>query len=132
MSDFTLEPDEIEPARGGGRPVRLITTGLTPTAEVPMTRTKEPPACYAALCGLWPAGPHGADAGRDVPGARRDRAELVRALEPGGGPADLGAQSGVPGALVRVWGGGRSTTPTRRDPWISRIWGRWSAKSPRR
>ena len=48
MSDFTLEPDEIEPEPPArSRPVRLVSTGLAPTAEVPSQRcTPEPLPCY--------------------------------------------------------------------------------------
>lgn len=50
MSDFFLEPDEIEPdSPARSRPVRLVTTGLAPTAEVPASarRGPAPPPCYA-------------------------------------------------------------------------------------
>ena len=49
MSDFTLEPDEVEPDRlMRGRPVRLVSTGLADTAEVPTTvvRAKDPVPAY--------------------------------------------------------------------------------------
>ena len=47
MSEFLLDPDEIEPARPS-RPVRLVTTGLAPTAEAPAPRrTRDYPPCYA-------------------------------------------------------------------------------------
>ena len=55
MTDFTLEPDDLEapgPARRPQAP-RLVTTGLHPTAAVPTTRTKDLPPAYApcAACG---------------------------------------------------------------------------------
>ena len=44
MPDFMLEPDELDPER----PVRLVSTGLADTAEVPTRRHgKEHPQCYA-------------------------------------------------------------------------------------
>jgi hypothetical protein len=65
MPDFTLEPDEIEPERSS-RPVRLVTTGLAPTAEVPVHGRKGYDAvpCYLpcslcsalVLCGATGAG----------------------------------------------------------------------------
>ena len=54
MPDFTLEPDEIEPDRPErGRPVRLVSTGLAPTADVPQTRVKDAVPVYAPceVCG---------------------------------------------------------------------------------
>jgi hypothetical protein len=50
MPDFTLEPDEADidrPERS--RPVRLVSTGLSPTAEPPSTRrpTTAPHRAYA-------------------------------------------------------------------------------------
>ena len=50
MSDFMLEPNEIESERPErGRPVRMVSTGLAPTAAVPpsVRRGKEPVPCYA-------------------------------------------------------------------------------------
>ena len=49
MADFTLEPDELEPERPERhRAVRLVSTGLAPTAEVPPPRRgTEPSPCYA-------------------------------------------------------------------------------------
>jgi hypothetical protein len=45
MPDFLLEPDEIEPERPDRRrPVRLVSTGLAPTAEVPTPRRGNEPA----------------------------------------------------------------------------------------
>ena len=47
MSDFLLEPCEIEPERPERRPVRLVSTGLAPTAAIPAgRRTAETPPCY--------------------------------------------------------------------------------------
>ena len=50
MSDFMLEPNKIESKRPErGRPVRMVSTGLAPTAAVPpsVRRGKEPVPCYA-------------------------------------------------------------------------------------
>jgi hypothetical protein len=49
MSDFTLEPDQIEPEHPErSRPVRLVSTGLAPTADVPTSRrTRDHPRCSA-------------------------------------------------------------------------------------
>ena len=49
MADFMLEPDEIEDERSArARPPRYVSTGLAPTADVPMkARGKEHPPCYA-------------------------------------------------------------------------------------
>ena len=50
MPDFLLEPDEIDPERSERRrPVRLVSTGLAPTAAVPASarRGKDTPPCYA-------------------------------------------------------------------------------------
>jgi hypothetical protein len=50
MSDFLLEPDQIEPDRPERRsPVRMVSTGLAPTAALPTTRgkAKEPAPAYA-------------------------------------------------------------------------------------
>jgi hypothetical protein len=56
MTDFLLEPDEIEPERPERRrPVRLVRTGLAPTAEVPTQRRgHETPPCYVPCeaCGV--------------------------------------------------------------------------------
>jgi hypothetical protein len=56
MPEFMLEPDEIEPERSAPRrPVRLVSTGLAPTADVPpQGRKKETPPCYAPCeaCGM--------------------------------------------------------------------------------
>jgi hypothetical protein len=51
MTGFTLEPNELEPERR--RPVRLVSTGIAPTAEVPRSTSPEPPPCYTACeaCG---------------------------------------------------------------------------------
>jgi hypothetical protein len=52
VPDFTLEPDEIEPERSS-RPVRLVTTGLAPTAAVPGGGRKlatEPRYVPCSLC----------------------------------------------------------------------------------
>ncbi len=55
MPDFILEPDEPDldrPERS--RPVRMVGTGLAPTADVPAVRTKGPepaPAYHACPCG---------------------------------------------------------------------------------
>ena len=64
--DFTLEPDEIEPDRPALRPVRLVATGLAPTAELPRSPRKKPerppvyvpcPTCGGmVLTGETPAG----------------------------------------------------------------------------
>jgi hypothetical protein len=56
VPDFMLEPDEIEPERPNRRrPVRVVSTGLAPTAEVPASarRGREQPPCYASCeaCG---------------------------------------------------------------------------------
>jgi hypothetical protein len=63
MPDFLLEPDEIEPApdeiepetHTPPRPVRMVSTGLAPTAEVPTTKRRkpDPPPAYAPcdVCG---------------------------------------------------------------------------------
>jgi hypothetical protein len=55
--DFTPEPGEIEPKRSERRrPVRLVSTGLAPTAAVPTPtrRTPDDPPCYAPCtdCGV--------------------------------------------------------------------------------
>ena len=52
MPDFMLEPDEVEPERR--RPVRLVSTGLADTAEVPRSSKPEPP-CYAPCEGCGAA-----------------------------------------------------------------------------
>jgi hypothetical protein len=55
VSDFTLEPDEIERERpASARPLRLISTGIAPTADVPRSTKPDPPLCYTACeaCGL--------------------------------------------------------------------------------
>jgi hypothetical protein len=53
--EFTLEPDELEPDRPARRPVRLVSTGLADTVEVPPSHAKGPdhPPCYTACaaCG---------------------------------------------------------------------------------
>ena len=62
MADFLLEPDEIE--RPTRRPVRLVSTGLADTAEVPRSTRAEPAPCYgpceacgvSVLTGKTPAG----------------------------------------------------------------------------
>lgn len=54
MTDFTLEPDELEPPRPAQRrPVRLVSTGLHPLEAVPPTRGTERDPAYApcAACG---------------------------------------------------------------------------------
>lgn len=55
MPDFTLEPDEIEPERPvRGKPPRLVSTGLHPTAAVPKGRPGQetPPSCAPCVrCG---------------------------------------------------------------------------------
>ena len=54
MPDFFLEPDDLEPERPERRrPVRLVSTGLHPTADVPTSRRKDHPPAYAACeaCG---------------------------------------------------------------------------------
>ena len=39
MTNFTLEPDELDPPGPECRtPARMVSTGLAPTAEVPLTR----------------------------------------------------------------------------------------------
>jgi hypothetical protein len=56
MTDFTLEPDEIEPERPERhRPVRLVATGLAPTAEPPRATKPPPPPCYTACEGCGAA-----------------------------------------------------------------------------
>ena len=45
MPDFTLEPDEIERPTWSS-PVRMVSTGLHPTAEVPPTRRKDRPPVH--------------------------------------------------------------------------------------
>jgi hypothetical protein len=50
MSDFLLEPDELDPERPArSRPVRLVATGLADTAALPPSATRGPdrPPCYA-------------------------------------------------------------------------------------
>jgi hypothetical protein len=48
MADFLLEPDEVEPERPERhRAVRLVSTGLADTAEVPRSTRPAPPPCYA-------------------------------------------------------------------------------------
>ena len=50
MNDFFLEPNEIDPdPPERRRPVRLVATGLAPTAAVPtgVRRGTEPVPCYA-------------------------------------------------------------------------------------
>ena len=66
MLDFMLEPDELDPKHPERRrPVRLVTTGLAPTADLPTTRrgTHTPPCstpCEACsrmvLVGTTPTG----------------------------------------------------------------------------
>ena len=46
MPDFFLEPGEIEPERR--RPVRMVSTGLHPTAEVPTSRRQDHQPVYLA------------------------------------------------------------------------------------
>ena len=65
MTDFLFAPDEIEPERPA-RPLRLVTTGLAPTATVPPRGRAglAAPPCYLAcslcsatvLCGQTGAG----------------------------------------------------------------------------
>ena len=55
--DFLLEPEEIEPQRPDPRrPVRLVATGLAPTAAMPpsATRGTDPAPCYGPCeaCGV--------------------------------------------------------------------------------
>lgn len=54
-NDFLLEPEEIEPERPVlGKPARIFSSGLAPTAEVPPSpRKKETPPCHVpcATCG---------------------------------------------------------------------------------
>jgi hypothetical protein len=49
MTDFTLTPDAPELPDTPARSVRLVATGLAPTAELPAPRRKTPelPPCYA-------------------------------------------------------------------------------------
>ena len=66
MTDFTLEPDELDPDRPVRRSGRLVASGLAPTAEVPPPRgrTTEPVPAYGpcptcgrpVLAGLTRAG----------------------------------------------------------------------------
>jgi hypothetical protein len=55
MSDFMLDPDESDPERPErSRPVRVVGTGLAPTAAVPaLRRQRAHPPCYASCeaCG---------------------------------------------------------------------------------
>jgi hypothetical protein len=52
MSEFLLEPDEIEPVRPERtRPVRLVSAGLHPTVEVPKSKRGAPdPAPVSRPC----------------------------------------------------------------------------------
>ena len=57
MTDFMIEPDELDPERPERRrPVRMVSTGVAPTAAVPTTRPRQPdpPPCYGpcAACGV--------------------------------------------------------------------------------
>jgi len=56
MTDFTLTPDEPELPDASARPLRLVATGLAPTADIPTARRKTPelPPCYAPCprCGV--------------------------------------------------------------------------------
>jgi hypothetical protein len=53
MADFTLEPDELGPERPvRSRPVRLVSSGVAPTADVPAAaRTDTEPAPVHVPCG---------------------------------------------------------------------------------
>jgi hypothetical protein len=53
--DFMLDPDELEPERPAHRPVRLVATGLAPTAEVPSGRRKHAEAACYVPCSLCSA-----------------------------------------------------------------------------
>jgi len=60
MADFMLEPDEIEPEKperlGRARPVRIVSTGLAPTADMPTGKrsTSAAPPAYGPCpqCGM--------------------------------------------------------------------------------
>jgi hypothetical protein len=67
MPDFTLTPDEVlEPHEPPERQLRLVTTDLAPTEDVPLKALKGPddPSCYApcthcgamVLTGITPTG----------------------------------------------------------------------------
>jgi hypothetical protein len=54
MPDFMLEPEEIEPVRASRR-VRMVATGVAPTADISPSRPgKEPDPCYVPCeaCGV--------------------------------------------------------------------------------
>ena len=87
MSDFTLEPDEIEPERPERRrPVRLVGTGLTPTSPVPASsrRGTEPVSCYVS-CEACGALVLRGNPGRHPAGARYAGPDLCRQLADRGG-----------------------------------------------
>jgi hypothetical protein len=97
MADFLLEPDEIESARPErARPVRLVHTGIAPTAAVPKSKrgTPDPAPAYVPCpaCGACVLVGHqatGAAVALDVqrrcytvlwlPGAARPRLDESRA-----------------------------------------------------